>query len=98
MVKTKKIHDGIYGTFGCCQSNYIDFQRMIRKDGYKLMLFPKIKRVELYNLNDDPFETTNLAEQKDYKPKVKALFEDLIIMQKMMKDTLNLKTIFNNKI
>jgi arylsulfatase A-like enzyme len=71
---------------------------MIRKDGYKLMLFPKIKRVELYNLNDDPFETTNLAEKKDYKPKVKALFEDLIIMQKMMKDTLNLKTIFNNKI
>jgi arylsulfatase A-like enzyme len=96
--ENKKIHNGIYGTFGCCQANYVDFQRMIRKDGYKLMLFPKIKRVELYNLNDDPFETINLAEQKEYKPKAKALFEDLIIMQKMMKDTLNLKTIFNNKI
>ena len=96
--ENKKIHDGIYGTFGCCQSNYVDFQRMIRKDGYKLMLFPKNKRVELYNLNDDPFETNNLAELKDYKSKVKNLYEDLIILQKKMSDTLDLKSIFGNKI
>ena len=71
---------------------------MIRKDGYKLMLFPKNKRVELYNLNDDPFETNNLAELKDYKSKVKNLYEDLIILQKKMSDTLDLKSIFGNKI
>ena len=77
--ENKKIHDGIYGTFGCCQSNYVDFQRMIRKDGYKLMLFPKNKRVELYNLNDDPFETNNIftgksETEKELKEKLEQWF------------------------
>ena len=91
----QEIHDGIYGTFGCCPGNYRDFQKMIRKDGYKLMLFPENKRMELYDLNNDPNEIVNLSEKFEYKEKVSQLFEDLILLQKELGDTLNLKRVFN---
>jgi arylsulfatase A-like enzyme len=74
------------------------FKGMIRKDGYKLMLFPKNKRIELYNLNDDPYEINNLADNSNYKSKVKDLYEELIILQKEMGDTLKLDMYFKNKL
>jgi arylsulfatase A-like enzyme len=92
--KNKSLYDGIYGTFGCCQGNYIDYQRMIRKEGFKLMLFPKNKRMELYDLINDPYEMYNLANKLEYKEKVKNLFKDLTFLQKEVGDTLNLKRIF----
>ena len=93
--KNKKIYDGIYGTFGCCSSeNYNDYQRMIRKDDFKLMLFPINKRLELYDLKNDPNEIKNLALNEEYKHKIKILFDDLIELQKSVNDTLNLKEIF----
>ena len=93
-----KTHNAIYGTYGCCPGNYFDFQRMIRKDGYKLMLFPKNKRIELYDLNNDPYEINNLADNSNYKSKVKDLYEELIILQKEMGDTLKLDMYFKNKL
>ncbi|MEJ6764641.1 MAG: DUF4976 domain-containing protein, partial [Flavobacteriaceae bacterium] len=93
-----KTHDAIYGTFGCCNENYFDFQRMIRKDGYKLMLFPKNKRIELYDLNQDPYEINNLADISKYKLKVKDLYKELTVLQKEMGDTLNLDMYFKNKL
>ena len=93
-----KTHNAIYGTYGCCPGNYFDFQRMIRKDGYKLMLFPKNKRIELYDLNNDPYEINNLADNSNYKSKVKDLYQELIILQKEMGDTLKLDMYFKNKL
>ena len=95
---SNKTHDAIYGTYGCCPGNYFDFQRMIRKDGYKLMLFPKNQRMELYDLKQDPYEINNLAENSKYKPKVKDLYKELTILQKEMGDTLNLDMYFKNKL
>jgi arylsulfatase A-like enzyme len=92
-----KTHDAIYGTFGCCPGDYFDFQRMIRKDGYKLMLFPKNKRIELYDLNNDPYEINNLAVNIKYKSLAKDLYKELIVLQKEMGDTLNLDMYFKNK-
>ena len=71
---------------------------MIRKDGYKLMLFPKNKRIELYDLNQDPYEINNLANISKYKLKVKDLYKELTILQKEMGDTLNLDMYFKNKL
>ena len=96
--KNEKTHSAIYGTFGCCQSDYFDFQRMIRRDNFKLMLFPKNKRLELYNLENDPFETENLISNYENKILVQSMFEELINLQKKYEDTLNLKRIFNDKI
>lgn len=93
--KNEKLYDAIYGTFGCCSTeNYIDFQRMIRKDDFKLMLFPINKRLELYDLKNDPYEINDLAIQDEYKDKIKNLFDDLVELQKKVKDTLDLTEIF----
>ena len=93
--KNEKLYDAIYGTFGCCSTeNYIDFQRMIRKDDFKLMLFPINKRLELYDLKNDPYEINDLAMQDEYKDKIKNLFDDLVELQKNVKDTLDLTEIF----
>ena len=90
----KSLHNGIYGTFGCCPPNYKDFQRMIRKDGFKLMAFPVNKRIELYNIDIDPFEKENLSDIPLYKNKIKDMMTDLILLQKDVNDTLNLRKIF----
>lgn len=93
--ENEKLYNGIYGTFGCCSSsNYTDFQRMIRKDDFKLMLFPVNKRIELYNIKEDPNEIDDLATLPKYDEVIKSLFNDLIEIQKGVNDTLDLKKIF----
>ncbi len=74
---------------------YIDFQRMIRKEGFKLLVYPKIKKVLLFDLKKDPNEMTDLADDPQYKEKVRSLFDDLIELQKTMDDPLDLKDTYN---
>ena len=71
---------------------------MIRKDGYKLMLFPKNQRMELYDLNQDPYEINNLADNSKYKFKVNDLYKELTLLQEEVGDTLNLDMYFKNKL
>ncbi len=73
---------------------YIDFQRMVRKDGFKLLVYPKLKKILLFDLENDPEEMNNLAENEDQKERVKSLFTDLMALQKEMDDALDLETIF----
>lgn len=86
--QTKGNYDAIY-------NGYIDLQRMIRKDGYKLIVYPKIEKVLLYNLNNDPEEMHNLSEDDAYKTKVNDMFKDLIQLQKDMNDPLDISEIYN---
>lgn len=87
----KKGHyiDGIYGA-------YTNTQRMIRKDGFKLLVFPKIEKVLLFDMNKDPNEMNDLAGNKEYSKKVKSMFSDLIKIQKKMEDELSLAHIYDN--
>ena len=80
-------YDGVYGA-------YIDVQRMIRKDGFKLMVYPKIEKVLLFDLEKDPSEMNDLANNPEYSEKVKALFSDLLELQKTMEDKLDLQHIY----
>ena len=73
---------------------YIDLQRMIRKDGFKLIVYPKIKKILLFDLQKDPEEIENLADMPKYKNKVKSLFADLIQLQKEMEDGLDLGAMY----
>lgn len=91
---TKQINNGIYGTYGCCANNYFDYQRIIRKDGYKLMFFPKNGRLELYNVEKDIYEVNNLANDKTYHDKIADLAVDFIKLQQKHNDTLDIKNIF----
>lgn len=86
--KDKSRYKSIYG-------GYIEQQRMIRKDGFKLIVYPEIDKVLLYNVAEDPKELHNLAEEPDYEKKIKKLFKDLLKLQKKLDDTLDLKSTYD---
>ena len=75
--------EGMYGA-------YVDYQRMISKDSYKLLIYPPVGKVQLFDLKNDPQEMNNLAEVPEYKSKVDSLFQDLLKLQGQMEDELRL--------
>ncbi|MEK9608792.1 MAG: sulfatase-like hydrolase/transferase [Flavobacteriaceae bacterium] len=80
--------EGIYGA-------YVNHQRMIRKNQFKLIVYPKIKKKLLFDLEQDPLERTDLSEEDEYQETAKELFEGLQILQKKMNDTLDLRKIYS---
>jgi arylsulfatase A-like enzyme len=89
-VRMERIKSSYPAIYGC----YKNLQRMIRKDGFKLIVYPKAKKVLLFDMNKDSLEMNNLADVEAYQPKVKELFTQLIELQKSMGDSLDLKTVF----
>ncbi|GLR16749.1 sulfatase-like hydrolase/transferase [Portibacter lacus] len=87
-ISKEKNYDEIYGA-------YINVQRMIRKDGYKLIVYPKSETVLLFDLTEDPEEITNIAANDDQHDRVKSMFEDLMKLQVEMDDKLSLQEIYN---
>ncbi len=81
----------VEGSYPAVYGAYVDFQRMIRKDGFKLLVYPKIEKVLLFDLEQDPDEINNLSEQPQYQEKVQSMFNDLITLQKEMQDPLDLQ-------
>ncbi len=73
---------------------YLDLQRMIRKDGFKLLVYPGMEKVMLFDMNNDPEEVNDLAGNSDYDDKVLAMFEALILLQKQMNDELDLVPLY----
>ena len=85
--EAKRPYDAIYGA-------YLGVQRSVQKDGLKLILYPKVPVALLYDLNKDPKEMRNLAENPEYKPKMKALFAEFMELQKEMGDQMDLTATF----
>ena len=57
----------------------------------KLILYPKVPKARLYNLDADPFEMKDLAGEQGSKALMKKLFAKLLALQKEMGDDLDLK-------
>ena len=53
--KTNEIHDHVFGYF-------LNFQRMIRGDRWKLIHYPQIDHWQLFDLENDPYELSNLSD------------------------------------
>lgn len=83
-------YSAIYGS-------YLNVERSIHKGDNKLILYPKIKKVLLFNLKNDPEEMTNLADQPQHKKTVAGLFKDLIALQKSLDDKLDLSGWYNSQ-
>jgi len=83
----KPAYDAVYG-------GYLNVARMVTQDGYKLLLFPKVKKVFLFNLKKDPLEMENLAGKRRYRSRIKKLFARLLELQKQTGDELDLKSIY----
>lgn len=67
---------------------YVDFQRGIRKDGYKLLFYPKVPAMKLFDLSNDPEEMNNLAADPAQANLITTLFAELQEMQREKADEL----------
>jgi choline-sulfatase len=68
--------------------SYLDLQRMIRSERYKLIVYPKVNEVQLFDLQADPYETNDLAEDPKYKRIVKKMWKELRKKQAELEDEL----------
>jgi arylsulfatase A-like enzyme len=80
---TQGSYDAIYGA-------YINSQRMIKKDGFKLIVYPDAKKIKLFDLTADPDEMHDIASNSKYSSKVKKLFNELVKLQNSFEDSLDL--------
>ncbi|MCC9607682.1 sulfatase-like hydrolase/transferase [Blastopirellula sp. JC732] len=77
-------YEAIYGA-------YLERQRMITADGYKLILYPTIGKVKLFNLTADPQEMEDLAAKPEQRERISALLQRLLVLQTEVGDKLDLK-------
>ena len=80
--------------YGC----YTNAQRMIRKNGFKLIAYPKAKALLLYDLHNDPLEMNDLGNDPQYEGMKKELFNELLALQEQMKDTTDLRSVFSDMV
>jgi len=69
---------------------YMDLQRMIRVDDYKLIVYPNAGLIKLFDLINDPLEQHNLAAATAQQERIWYLFGKLQELQVEMGDTLDL--------
>jgi arylsulfatase A-like enzyme len=72
---------------------YMDLQRMIRVDDYKLIVYPKAGVVRLFDLVNDPDEMHDLSKASRNRERIVDMFSKLTELQQEMGDTLNLRDI-----
>lgn len=90
--KSESYYEAIYGCYTP------ELQRMIRKDGFKLILYPYGKTVRLYHVDEDPLEMNDLASDPEYAGKISRLYADLLELAKEMADPLDLTEIFGESL
>ena len=73
---------------------YINFQRMVRTDKYKLIIYPNAKKILLFDMVNDPNEMNDLADNSDYAEVKQKLIERFKNQQKIMEDQLDLHPFF----
>jgi choline-sulfatase len=76
-------YDAIYG-------GYLQLQRSITQDGWKLMVYPKANVQRLYDLKNDPHEMHDLASNPQHAERKKELFQRLVDLQRSLSDRLEL--------
>jgi arylsulfatase A-like enzyme len=83
---TKSAYPAIYGA-------YLDLQRSVTHEGYKLILYPKARVARLYHLPEDPLERNDLAADPKHAGTKRQLFQRLIELQEELADALDLKAL-----
>lgn len=70
---------------------YLQLQRTVIKDGWKLILYPKGSVARLYHLTKDPYEMNDLARDPSNLAKKAELFAELLRLQVSLDDPLDLR-------
>ncbi|MBE9461639.1 sulfatase-like hydrolase/transferase [Dyadobacter sp. UP-52] len=79
--------------YGC----YMNIQRMVRTDKYKMIIYPAASKILLFDMTKDPDEMHDIASQQSSKNILKELKNKMIEQQKLMHDELDL-SVYLNKI
>jgi arylsulfatase A-like enzyme len=64
----------------------MDTQRMIMKDGWKVIAYPQLKKVKLFNIEKDPLEMNDLSQNPEYANRLQALTQLLEATMDAMDD------------
>jgi choline-sulfatase len=87
--KSPAAREAIYGA-------YLELQRAVIHDGWKLILYPKARVARLYHVAADPDELRDLTADPAHANRRAALFQRLRTLQKELADPLNLTATFPN--
>lgn len=67
--------------------SYAKVMRAVRDQRWKMIRYPHINHTQLFDLENDPHEMTNLAEEEDQKNRVASLTAEMERWQKHLGDT-----------
>ncbi len=70
-------HSELYGA-------YLDVQRMVRNDRYKLLMIPKARKAYLFDLINDPQEIVNLYDDPKYSGVIKGLASEYLMQEEQV--------------
>ncbi len=84
--ETEQHYEAIYGA-------YVNLQRMVTQDGYKLIVYPRADKIRLYHVAQDPYELHDLAESTESQPIVRKLAAALRQLQQDLSDELALDAV-----
>jgi len=79
--KKERVRDSVFLPF-------IEIQRAVRDERWKLICYPKISHMQLFDLQTDPYETTDLAEQPEHAEHVRRLLKRMKQWQEKVGDAL----------
>jgi arylsulfatase A-like enzyme len=71
---------------------YLEIQRAVRDERWKLIAYPKIGHLQLFDLRNDPHETTNVIDRPQSGAHVARLMKSMKQWQERVGDTLELPT------
>jgi arylsulfatase A-like enzyme len=87
---------GEKGGLDAVYAAYMDVQRAVIHDGWKLILYPVAKVAKLYHITEDPQETRDLAADPAMLGRKKALFAKFRELQEKYDDKLMLEAAFSD--
>lgn len=80
-------YDAIYGA-------YLNFQRSVIDDGHKLILYPEVPKIRLFDIENDPHEMNDLAGEPGQQDRIRELAKTLAGLQEETGDSLDLSKSF----
>jgi arylsulfatase A-like enzyme len=91
MELTASLRDPTKPARPCLMFAYRDVQRAVRDGRWKLIRYPRVDRTQLFDLQNDPDETTNLVDRPEHSARARALAALLAEEQKRYGDAAPLR-------
>jgi arylsulfatase A-like enzyme len=88
---TATLHDPTKPARTTMLFGYRNVMRAVRDDRWKLIRYPQVDKTQLFDLNADPFEVTNLADKPEHAATLAAMNSLLAAEAKTFGDTAPLK-------